>query len=238
MQIIFHWHAFVEVLLSNWKSILIDPFITNNPQARITLEEILQKNILAIINTHWHQDHIWDSPEIARQTWAKIITTFELAQWYLKEQNIESVHAMHIGWEADFGEFKVKFTPAVHGGWIWDIGNWYATFPAWVVLRVEWKNIYHAWDTGLTYDMKLLGEYDSIDVAFLPIGDNFTMGIQDAVIATKFIKPKIVVPIHYNTWPVIQADPIEFSRLVMLENLAIPKVLEPGQYISSELLDK
>ena len=235
MKVIFHWHAFVEIETQNG-SILIDPFINNNPQVDIKLEDILSKNILAIINTHWHWDHIWDSPEIAKKTGAKIITTFELSQWYIKEQGIENVHPMHIWGEFDFWNFKVKFTPAVHWGWIADIGNWYTTFAAWVIVRTNWKNIYHAWDTWLTYDMKLLWEYDKIDLAFLPIGWNFTMGINDAVIATKFIKPKIVVPMHYDTWDIIKADPIEFSRLVMLENISTPKILKPGQYIPEELL--
>jgi len=235
MKIIFHWHAFVEIQTEKG-SILIDPFITNNPQTETKLEEILEKNILAIINTHWHWDHIGDSPQIAKKTWAKIITTYELSQWYINTQNIQNIHSMHIWGEFDFGDFQVKFVPAVHGGWIADIGNGYTTFAAGVIIRIDWKNIYHAWDTGLTYDMKLLWEYDKIDVAFLPIWGNFTMWINDAVIATKFIKPKIVVPMHYDTWDIIKADPLEFARLVMLENLATPKILKPGQYIPEELL--
>jgi L-ascorbate metabolism protein UlaG (beta-lactamase superfamily) len=159
------------------------------------------------------------------------VATFELAQYLQNVHGLENVHPMHIGGEHNFGDFSVKFVPAVHGGGIADLTNGYVTFPAGVVVRIDGYNIYHAGDTGLTYDMKLLGDYDSIDVAFLPIGDNFTMGIKDAVIATAFVKPKIVVPIHYSTWPVIEADPTEFARLVMLENLSTPKILAPGQGI-------
>ncbi len=235
MKIIFHWHAFVEIESEKW-SILIDPFITNNPQCDIKLEDILSKNIIWIINTHWHWDHIWDSPIISQKSWAKIIATYELSQWYIKEKWIENIHSMHIWWEFNFGNYSVKFVPAVHWGGIADIGNWYTTFAAWVIVRINWKNIYHAGDTWLTYDMKLLWDYDKIDLAFLPIWWNFTMWINDAVIATKFIKPKIVVPMHYDTWDIIKADPIEFSRLVMLENISTPKILKPGQYIPEELL--
>lgn len=230
IQAIFHWHAFVEIE-NNGQSILIDPFITWNPQVDIKLDDILNKNIKAIVLTHWHQDHLWDAVEISKKTWCLVVATYELVQYLQNEEWLTNLHAMHIGGEHNFWDFVVKFVPAVHWGWIGDLKKWYTTFAAWVVVRIDWKNIYHAGDTGLTYDMKILWEYDSIDVAFLPIWDNFTMWIKDAVIATKWIKPKIVVPIHYNTWPIIQADPLEFARQVMLQNLAVPKVLEPWQSV-------
>ena len=235
MKVIYHWHAFIEIKL-NEKSILIDPFITDNPQCDVRLDNILSKNIIAIINTHWHWDHIWDTPIISEKTWAKIITTYELSQRYIKEKKINNIHPMHIWWEYNFWDFSVKFVTAIHWWWIADIWNWYTTFAAGVIIRINNKNIYHAWDTALTYDMKLLWDYDKIDIAFLPIWWNFTMNIEDAVIATKFIKPKIVVPIHYNTWDIIKSDPIKFSKLVMLENLSVPKVLNPGQYIPDDIL--
>jgi len=231
IETIFHWHAFVEIYKEGWGSILIDPFISGNPKTDVSLDQILEKKVKAIVLTHWHSDHLWDTPEIAKKTWCLVIATFELAQYLQNIQWLQLVHPMHIGGEYNFGDFSVKFVPAVHGWGIADLSTPYVTFPAGVIVRIDWKNIYHAGDTGLTYDMKLLGEYDNIDIAFLPIWWNFTMGIDDAIIATKFIKPKIVVPIHYSTWQVIDADPVEFARKVMLENISVPKVLNPWQSV-------
>jgi len=210
MKIIYHSHSFIEIVLEKW-SILIDPFITDNPTIKIKLEDIFNKNIISVILTHWHEDHIWDTEEICKNTGCKLISTFEISNYFLNEKWLNNLHAMHIWWEFNFWDYSVKLTSAVHGWWVADLKSWYTTLPAWVIVRINWKNIYHAWDTGLTYDMKLLWDYDSIDIAFLPIWWNFTMWIDDAVIATKdFIKPKKVVPIHYNTWWIIEANPKEF----------------------------
>ena len=231
-EAIFHGHAFVEILYEG-KSLLIDPFIKDNPQCEISLEDVLKKDITAIIVTHGHADHVGDTLEIAKNTGCMVIATYELATWFVS-QGLENVSKQHIGWEVqyDFGEEKwwsVKFTSAVHGWWIeWSDITGLATG---VIIRIDNKSLYHAGDTALHQDMKLIGEYEAIDLAFLPIGDRFTMGVKDAVIATSFIKPKIVVPIHYNTRPLIKADATAFAREVMLENLAVPKVLNPGQAV-------
>lgn len=227
MEVIFHSHSFVEIDLGS-KSILIDPFITWNTLCDVSLKDINSKNIAAIIITHGHQDHIWDTVEIVNKTWAKVISTYEVIQYLVKKYNITSTHSMHIGWSFDFGFFSVKFVNAVHGGWIWEeLYGWKA---AWVIVNVDNKKIYHAWDTALTYDMKLL-EKENIDLAFLPIWGNFTMWIEDALKAVEFIKPKKVVPMHYNTFDVIKADPAKFASEVMLANISTCKVLSPGQAI-------
>lgn len=214
MQITYHSHSFIEIILKSW-SILIDPFITWNPTIKSKIEDFFDKKILAVVLTHWHSDHIWDTEIICKKTWCLLISTFEVSNYFGKVKWLTNLHAMHIGWEFDFGEYKVKYTPAVHGWWVADMISWYTTNPAWVIIRAEWKNIYHAWDTGLTYDMKLLWDYDSIDLAFLPIWWNFTMWIDDAVIATRdFIKPKMVVPIHYNTFWLIVSNPYDFVTKV------------------------
>ncbi len=235
IDIIYHGHSFVEIDL--WgESILIDPYITDNKLCDISLQTICSKNIIAICITHGHSDHIWDTVEIVNKTWAKIISTFEVIQYFTKYHNILSSYSMHVGWEHNFPinwsnnfwEFKVKFVNAVHWWAIWpEFFPWKA---AWIVLEIWWKKIYHAWDTALTYDMKLL-ENKNIDVAFLPIWWNFTMWIEDAVKATEFIKPKIVIPIHYNTFETIKANPTNFAQKIMLNNLANCKVLTPGQSI-------
>lgn len=229
LEVYFHWHSFVEIVSEKW-SILIDPFVEGNSLCDISLHDLYKKKILCIINTHGHDDHIWNTVEIAKKTDTLVVSTFELAWYHMKVNWLKNVHAMHIWWEHKFEDFSIKFVTAVHGWSISSIHNLPWT-PAWVIVRLNWKNIYHAWDTWLTMDMKLLGDYDNIDVAFLPVWDNFTMWVKDAVIATSFIKPKIVVPMHYNTWPIINADVQEFARLIMLDNLATQKILSPGQCV-------
>ncbi len=227
MEVIFHSHSFVEINLGN-ESILIDPFITWNAWCDISLEEVASKNISAIIITHGHEDHIWDTVDIVHKTWAKVISTYEVIQYLVKKYDIISTHSMHIWWSFDFDLFSIKFVNAVHGGWIWEDISWWKA--AWVIIKVNGKKIYHAWDTALTYDMKLL-EKENIDLAFLPIWDNFTMWIEDALKAVEFIKPKKVVPIHYDTFDVIKAEPTKFASEVMLANISTCKVLSPWQAI-------
>jgi len=235
IDIIYHWHSFVEIDLW-WKSILIDPYITDNKLCDISLNNICSKNIVAICISHWHSDHIWDTVEIVKKTWWKIISTFEVVQYFSKYHNINTAYSMHIWWSHTFpidwsenlSEFKIKFVNAVHWWAIWP--EFFPGKAAWIIIEVWWKKIYHAGDTALTYDMKLIAS-KKIDVAFLPIWDNFTMWIDDAIIATEFIKPKIVVPIHYNTFESIKADPMIFAQEIMLNNLANCKVLNPWQSI-------
>ena len=227
MDVIFHGHAFVEIENLD-HSILIDPFITGNTLCDVTLDEICEKNIKAILVTHGHSDHIWDTVEIAKKTGAKVISTFEVIQYFMKYHNLTSVHSMHIGGRFKFENFAVKFVNAVHGGAIWP--EMLPGKAAWVIVEINWKKIYHAGDTALHYDMKLLEE-ENIDIAFLPIGDNFTMWIKDALKAVEFVKPKIVVPMHYDTFDVIKSDPIKFARLVTLSNISTCKVLNPGQAV-------
>jgi len=227
MDIIYHWHSFVEIE-DNWNSILIDPFITWNPLCDIKLEDITQKNITHICITHGHSDHIWDTVEIFKKTWCKIISTFEVIKYFEKYYNITNNWSMHIWWRKIFENFSIKYVNAVHGG---SIGSeFFSGKAAWLIINTNWKNIYHAWDTALTYDMKLLKD-EYIDLAFLPIWWNFTMEIDDAVKAVKFINPKIVVPIHYNTFDSIKANPMIFAQEIMLDNLSNCKVLNPWQSI-------
>ena len=228
MKVVFHWHAFVEIIKDDY-SILIDPYITWNDLCDINLEDICSKNIKIIYITHGHMDHIWDTPEIVKKTWAKVVSTFEVIQYLIRNFDIGSFHSMHIGWTYEFEWIKNKFVNAVHGGWIWpDLLGWKA---AWVIVELDWIKIYHAWDTALTYDMKLL-EWEKIDVAFLPIWDNFTMWIEDAVKAVDFIKPRKVVPMHYNTFPTIQQNPEVFIEEIKIQDLSTPVLLNPGEFIS------
>lgn len=229
MKVIFHGHAFVEIIKDDF-SIIIDPYISWNPLCDISLEEVYNKNIKLIVITHGHMDHIGDTPSIVAKTGAKVVSTYEVIQYLTKTYEINSFHSMHIGGTWEFEDIgKVSFVNAVHWNWVGPELLWWKA--AWVVLTINWKKIYHAWDTALTYDMKLL-ESKNIDLAFLPIGDNFTMWIEDAIKAVDFIKPKMVVPVHYNTFDTIKQDPLAFKTWVDLQGIATCKILNPGEEIS------
>lgn len=184
--------------------IIIDPFLTGNPKA-ITKAEDIKSNFIVL--THGHGDHLGDTIKIAEQNNATVIAVNELAN-YLKNKGINA-HNMHIGGAYNFPFGKLKFTIAHHGSA--DDNGFYLGNPAGVVIGMNGINIYHTGDTGLFYDMKLIGEMNKIDVMLAPIGDNFTMGIDDAVKAAQFVHPKLVIPMHYNTFPVIEQDPAEFK---------------------------
>ena len=230
LEAIFHGHSFVEIKTDE-VCILIDPFITGNDKADITVEEAAARQPDAIIVTHGHDDHIGDTRELVKQTWAQVITSYELWKYFTNERKLEWVSMHGTWWWVDYGAFHVKLFQAWHGWWITSFTHGYTTVASWVIVTIGDYVVYHAWDTWLTKDMELLWEYYDIDVAFLPVGDRYTMWVTDAVIATKMIKPKYVVPIHYNTWPKIKADDIGFAREVMMSNMATPKILKPGQAV-------
>ncbi len=198
-------HSGFQITTNNSKKIIIDPFLTGNPLAPVK-ESDLEADF--IILTHGHGDHIGDSFSIAERSGSLFICVNELAN-YCASKGFKA-HNMHIGGGYNFEFGRVKFTIALHGSMTPD--NTYAGEPAGVLLTIDGKTIYHTGDTGLFYDMKLIGEMNKIDYMLLPIGDNFTMGITDAVKAVELTKPDVAIPIHYNTFPVIEANPNEFQR--------------------------
>ena len=204
MKITFHGHSFIQLSEGKY-SVLIDPFISGNPACKARIEDVKCDFILL---THGHGDHISDTVEIAKKYDALVIGTFELAQYAAK--NGARSHGMNIGGGFNFPFGRVKLTIAHHSSSFPD--GAYAGDPTGVLIIFGDKTVYHAGDTGLFYDMKLIGEMNKIDYAFLPIGDNFTMGIDDAVKAAEFINAVITVPIHYGTFDIIKADPEEFKR--------------------------
>jgi L-ascorbate metabolism protein UlaG (beta-lactamase superfamily) len=201
--------------------LLTDPFLEGNPLADIGPNEVEADYILV---SHGHGDHVGDTVQIAKRTGAMTISNFEIQSW-LQGQGVENAHPLHIGGGYDFPFGRVKLTIAHHGSALPD-GS-YGGNPAGFLLTLEGKRIYHACDTGLFYDMKLIGE-GGLDVAILPIGDNFTMGPEDALRAVKLLVPKVVIPIHYDTFEVIQQDPNAFASRVEAETSAKCVVLKPG----------
>ena len=223
MKLRYFSHSSFQITTDSGLVLLIDPFLTGNPTAPVSADELSAD---FIVLTHAHGDHVGDSFDIAKRTDSLFICVNELAN-YCAEKGFRA-HNMHIGgsYEFDFG--RLKFTIAHHGSMTPD--GTYGGEPAGVVLSIEGKAIYHTGDTGLFYDMKLIGEMTPIDFMLLPIGDNFTMGIRDAVKAVELADPKVAIPMHYNTFPVIQADPKEFKAQVeALGKKAI--VLDYGQEI-------
>ncbi|MCE1190391.1 MAG: metal-dependent hydrolase [Ignavibacteria bacterium] len=216
-------HSAFLVTTNDGMRILIDPFLDNNPKSPVKSSDIQADYILV---SHAHGDHLGDTVKIARRCGALTICVYELAN-ILKNEGIET-HAMHIGGSHIFPFGKVKFTIAHHGSKTED--GIHAGQPAGILLTIEGKTIYHAGDTGLFLDMKLIGEMNAIYAALLPIGDNFTMGIDDAVKASEFLNPNITIPMHYNTFPVIAADPQEFVDKLQKNNREC-KILEIGEII-------
>ncbi len=214
------WHGHLTFSIEHdGVTILIDPFFDGNPAAKITKDDVKPDYIIV---THGHGDHVGDTVYIAKKTGATVISNFEISSW-LQNQGVEKVHPMHIGGGFNFPFGRVKLTIAHHGSILPD-GS-YGGNPAGVLLTLGDVKIYDAGDTALTYDMTLLAD-EGVDVAILPIGDNFTMGPDDALRAVKFIKPKVVIPAHYNTWPLIEQDPYAFKERVEKETDAKCVVLD------------
>lgn len=220
VELTYHSHACFGITVGD-THLLIDPFLNGNDLADVSAEEVEADYILV---SHGHGDHVGDTVEIARRTGAMTISNFEIQSW-LTAQGVERSHPLHIGGGRDFAFGRVKLTIAHHGSGLPD-GS-YGGNPAGFLLTLEGKKIYHACDTGLFYDMKLIGE-EGLDLAILPIGDNFTMGPDDALRAVKLLEPKAVIPIHYDTFDVIAQDPYAFAARVEAETPAKCVVLKSG----------
>ena len=210
MVITYYGHSCFSIEVSN-KLLLFDPFITGNPLAK----NIDTKKIKAdyILVSHGHGDHVGDLVDLARQTNATVIASFEIANWVMNH-GITKTHAMNIGghWMFDFG--KVKCVNAIHSSSLPD--GTYGGSPLGYLIEAPAANFYYAGDTALHYDMKLIGEYKKIDFAFLPLGNNYTMGVDNAVIASDFIKCDHIIGMHYDTFSVIHIDHAEAKKKFQL----------------------
>ena len=222
-RLTFHGHAAFELVTSKGTRIMFDPWLDQNPQADIKTADISQLDYILV--SHGHGDHFGDVVKLARQTGATVLATFELAS-LCQAQGVKNTHGMSIGGGHRFPFGYAKLTPALHGTGI-DGGahGIHSTMPNGWWVDLGDARVYHAGDTALITDMQLL--QGQVDVALLPIGDNFTMGPTDAARAVEFIKPRVVIPMHYNTFDVIEQDPDQFRSLVA--GTADVVVLTPGE---------
>lgn len=206
-------------------SLLVDPFLTGNPAAAAAPDDLAPT---AILVTHGHSDHLGDAAAISKRTGAPVVATYELGL-YLGAQGV-NVTPGNIGGTVAAGEAAVKFVPAVHSSAVdgQDGSFAAASVPAGFVIRLHGTTVYVAGDTALFGDMDLIGD-EGLDAAVIPIGGQYTMDAADAVKAVARLRPKTVIPGHYNTFPTIAADPAAFAAAVAASTRARAVVLEPGQ---------
>lgn len=199
MKISYLGHAGFEVVLDGI-TIVVDPFITKNPSSRLRLADVSKADIVAV--THSHFDHFGDSAEIAKRDGACFVAIYETVE-IAEREGVERAEAVNVGGSCLVRGVKIDCVPALH------TGN-----PCGFIFSGREGRLYHAGDTGLFGDMKLIGEICRPDVAMLPIGGRFTMGPEEAAVATELIRPKLVIPMHYNTFEAIRQDPYRFAALV------------------------
>jgi len=221
-------HSAFELETEEKLRILIDPFISNNPSCPVPVEE-LKADVIMV--THGHADHFGDTMEIANRTGAVVIGNHEISV-YLSKQGFDTI-GMNIGGSISIYNLKITMVNAQHSSgmdFIEEMGPG-GSATGYIIQLENGQKIYHAGDTGLFGDMKtIIGEIHKPDMALLPIGDTYTMGPETAALAVEWINPKIVVPIHYNTFPVIKQDPEEFVERVSVKNPEVKVVvLEPNQ---------
>ncbi|MCP1223209.1 metal-dependent hydrolase [Sebaldella sp. S0638] len=212
---------------TNGKNIITDPFLKDNPKNPTLLKDIPKLDLILI--THAHSDHVGDAVELALRDDAVIVTGNELAKW-LANKGVKVIPT-GIGGRKDFDFVSVKFTQAIHSSSINDNGQMlYGGLAAGILIYAEGKTIYHAGDTALFLDMKLIGETNKIDYAILPIGDNFTMGIDDSVTAAEWLGAKHYIPMHYNTFPLIEQNPEEWLEKIETAGLS-GKIMNYGDIL-------
>lgn len=221
-RLTWHGHATFTLETDSGKRIMFDPFLEDNPKSDIRVADVDKLDY--ILCTHGHFDHFADAVELARRTNAMLVGTFELVS-FAQSKGVERVHGMNVGGGHTFDFGYVKLTPALHSGTVaGDDEGRYTSVAHGFWIDMDGKRLYNAGDTALIMEMQLL--QGRVDVAMLPIGDNFTMGPEDAARAVEFINPGVVIPMHYDTWPPIAQDPEAFRARV--GDAARVEVLSPG----------
>jgi len=224
VHITWYGHATFGLKIGNHQ-LLIDPFFTGNPAAPIPAADAAADFILV---THGHGDHVGDTVEIATRTGAMVISNYEISDW-LRSQGVEHLHAQHLGGGFNHPFGYLKLTLALHGSKLPD-GSCGGNPAGFLLTLIDGRKLYFAGDTGLFGDMTLLGD-EGITFAALPIGDNYTMGPEDALRAVKLLRPQHVLPFHYNTWDLIKQDPEAWAQRVEQETDAHAHVLSPGDHL-------
>ncbi len=218
------WYGHSAFMLDDGVKVLIDPFIDDNPKCPIASDE-LNPDIIAI--THGHADHIGNATSIAKRTGANLIAIHEIAK-YFEDKGIES-EGMNKGGTITEMNRKFRMTHALHSSGIENSdGLVQGGDPAGFIIDMEHR-VYHAGDTCLFSDMKWMGDMYELDIALLPVGDRFTMDTQQAVKAVKWLKPDIVIPMHFGTFPILSQDPSDFNNIIKEKTEAECLILKPGE---------
>ena len=214
------YYGHASFLLNDGTSkVLTDPFLTGNPLAAIQADEVECDYILL---THAHGDHLGDAPAIAKRTGAMVLGIPEVLDVCLQAEGDIKTHGMNIGGSVKLPFGKVRMTMALHSSGV--AGGIACGY----VIQIGGINVYFAGDTALFSDMKLIGQKDPLDYAVLPIGDNYTMGLEDAALAAQWLNTKNVIPIHYNTWPVIAQEAGRYKEVTEGMTRAAVHIVEPG----------
>ncbi len=209
---------------SDGTHVLVDPFLTGNPASATSADKVPADFILV---SHGHGDHVGDTIAIAQRTGATVVCNYEISEW-LHKQGVPKVHGQQHGGGHTYPFGRVKLTLAFHGSMLPD-GSYGGNPAGFLITFKDGTKVYDAADTGLFGDMRLIGE-EGIDLAILPIGDNYTMGPDDAVRAVNLLQPRKVMPIHFNTWPLIAQDGNAWAARVRQETQAQAVVLKPGEW--------
>jgi L-ascorbate metabolism protein UlaG (beta-lactamase superfamily) len=206
--------------------VLLDPFLDDNPSAKVKADEI--GDVSHILVSHGHFDHVADVASIGKRSGATVVANYEIAQWFGAKHGLADTIGMNIGGLVALPFGRVKMVPAIHSSSLPD-GS-YGGVAAGFVIESESKRVYFACDTSLFSDMRIIGKV-GLDAAVLPIGDLFTMGVEDSIEAIDLLQPKLAVPTHYGTWPPIEQDAQAWATLVSEKTSARPVVLAVGEPI-------